>query len=720
MTPPLPHFLPASIRSALWALAVSGAGLAVAAEPVHAPTADAGDASRSEPVLETISVLGIAEDPARVAAPYSVISDDDLVEGGAATLGEALGNLPGVHADTFGAVASRPVIRGQTAPRVKVLSDSSAILDASDISPDHAVTVDPLLGERIEVLRGPATLLYGGGAVGGVVNVLDNKIPTELPEDGLAGRLILRGNSGANEKAFGGALTGQVGERLVLHAEASSRQADDYRAPGQAQSRVAATFGDSRNASVGLSWIGEHGYLGLAWSRRDDDYGLPGHSHEYEDCHPHGSSLHCGGHEHGHGHGHGHDHGHDDGHDHHDHDHVAAIDLASTRVDVRGEWHDPFIGISRIRLRSSHTDYGHDELDGDHLSTRFTNKGHDSRIEVEHEALAGWTGVLGIQHADSQFGASGLEAFLPTVDTRSTGLFAVEHFELNGHWHFELGARHEWLRHTPVNDERERPAFSDSATSLAGAVIWSLRPDLTLTLSAARSPRLPHAQELYARGVHLATNTYECGLLPEPLTCGGTGNNAELGTETSNNVELLLRKSAGPATFSLGVFDNRVDDHIHARTLDQHENFRLIKYSQADVRFRGFEVQAGYRFNDALAVELFGDRVSAKFRDGGGHLPRTPPSRLGARLNWDQGAFGTELEFYHVNRQRDIADFERETPGYDMLNLRLNYHLADGRTRLFLRGANLLDEQVWNHTSFLAHQVPLPGRSLSAGLSYRF
>lgn len=692
------------------AASIATALLVTALFPQHAH-AEASPASPS--TLDTIRVTGMAEDASKVASPVSVIGGDRIFQQGGGNLGEVLDGLPGVRADNFGAGAGRPVIRGQTAPRVTVLSDSSAVLDASDISPDHAVTVDPLLGERIEVLRGPATLLYGGGAIGGVVNVLDNKIPSRLPDNGLEGRILIRGNSVADERVGAAAITGRAGANLVLHAEGSYRDTDDYRAPDLDESRVDGTFSRSSNGSVGASWVTDNGYVGLSYSYRDDHYGLPGHSHEYEGCHPHGSALHCGSHDHADGDDHDHDHA-------HDHEHVAAIDLKSKRVDLRGEYRDPFPGIGRIRFRAHHTDYRHDELEGAEVTTTFANKGYESRVELEHVPLGGWTGIFGVQHADTTFSASGVEAFLPTVDTRSTGVFVVEHLEVDDQWHFELGGRHEWLSHQPRDDARNRPKFDDTASSFSGAAIWSFRPDLSLTFSLSRSQRLPHAQELYARGIHMATNTYECGLLRSALTCGGTANDAGYGKETSKNAELTLRKTEGPLTFSLGAFANDVDDYIYARTLDQFEAFRLIKYTQADVEFRGVEAELGYRFNDRLSATLFGDRTRARFADGGGDVPRIPAARFGGRASLAMGRFDSELELYRVDRQTHIADYETPTPAYDMLNLTVAYALPGDGGRVFLRGSNLLDEQVWNHASFLANTVPQPGRNVSVGFSYTF
>ena len=693
-------------RAIRWVLAGS---LATTVLGAHAQDA------RTERVLETVRVSASAldEDAQNLAAPFSILDGKALFERSQPTLGDTLNTLPGVNSDTFGGGASRPVIRGQTAPRVAVLSDSAVLLDASDISPDHAVTAEPLLIQRIEVLRGPATLLYGSGAIGGVVNVLDKKIPTALPKDGVEGSFGARGSSVAKEKAGAFEITAQATEHLVLHAEAMMRDADDYRARGWDESRVDGTFAESENASVGVSWVGDRGYLGLAYSYRDDRYGVPGHSHEYESCHPHGSALHCGAHG-----------GEEDGeHDHdHEHEHAALpeISLLSKRLDLRGEIADPVAGIERIRLRASHTDYRHHEMEEDEIATTFLNDGYEGRIEIQHAPLGALRGVVGLQYTDTQFAAIGEEAFMPEVQSRSIGVFAVEHLELTEAWHFEMGARQEWQKHEPINDARGRPEFDDSATSVSAAAIWKFVPDYSLTLSIARSERLPHAQELYARGIHLATNTYECGLVPHPLTCGGVENNASLQTETSKNVEVTLRKLVGDLTFSVGAFRNEIDDYIYARTLDQFEDFRLIKYTQADAKFTGVEAEATYRVNDGFSATVFGDYVRAELADGGGNLPRIPAARYGTRLNAQAGALAGELELYRVQEQDDIADFEAPTPGYDMLNLTLSFSPAESGYTVFLRGTNLLDEVVWNHASYLAGVVPLPGRGVTAGVRLSF
>jgi iron complex outermembrane receptor protein len=684
-------------------------GLPVAGFAVATHAADTAEQN-----LQTvrISATAVDEDPNNITSSFSVLQGERLRERTQATLGDTLDSLPGVRADTFGGGSTRPVIRGQTAPRVKVLSDSATLLDASDISPDHAVTTEPFLIDRIEVLRGPATLLYGSGAIGGVVNVLDKKIPTTLPSRALQGAVGLRGATVSSEQAAMAELSARAGDHLVFHLEGATRDADDYRVPDFAERRAVGTRAKSSSGSAGLSFVGDDGYLGLAYSYRDDDYGLPGHNHEFEGCHPHGSALHCGSHEAEEG--------------EHDHDHESeehefpTIALLTKRFDLRGEIRDPVAGIERIRVRASHTDYQHEEIEEQEVATTFLNDGYEARVELQHMPILGWRGVAGAQYSDTEFSALGEEAFLPVTKSDSLGLFVVEHYELNEAWHLEAGLRQEWQKHRPVNDERGRPEISDSGTSLSLGAVWEFSADYFATLSASRSERLPFAQELYARGIHLATNTYECGLVPHPLTCGGPENNADIRTETSQNVGLSLRKAAGDVTFEVGGFYNDVDDYIYARTLDQFEEFRLIKYTQADARFTGLEAEATYRFAGNLSATIFGDYVRAQLR-GGEDLPRIPAARIGTRFNASVENYRGELEYFHVDQQNDIADYELPTPGYNMLNLTLSYGASDGEgLSVYLRGTNLLNELVWNHSSFLANVVPLPGRNLNAGLRFSF
>ena len=376
--------------------------------------------------------------------PVNVVSKEQLATG-ATTLGNALDGQLGVHADTFGGGTSRPVIRGQTSPRVKVLSDGSEVMDASGISPDHAVTVDPLLAQKVEVLRGPATLLYGGGAIGGVVNVIDSKIPTRMPKNGMEGELNLRGNTVADEKAAAAGVTIGLGDQFALRVEGSKRDANDYISRLNGERRVEGSYSEGETGSIGFSWIGEKGFAGLSFTQRKDEYGLPGHSHAYEGCHLDNMHLHCEEHEEE-DEGHEHeeeDHAHE-GEDH-DHEHAAVpwIELDSKRLDFRAEYNQPFAGIEKIKVRAGYTDYQHDEIEEGTVATSFKNKGYDGRIEFTHAPIAGLRGVFGLQYVHSDFTTAGEEAFLPETVSETISAFFLEHYQ----WRdvrFELGARHEW------------------------------------------------------------------------------------------------------------------------------------------------------------------------------------------------------------------------------------------------------------------------------------
>ncbi len=665
-----------------------------------APVAQAqteGEARTQTVAPITVSANPLGLDLNSTTLPASVLEGDALIEQRNGTLGETLKNLPGVNSDTFGGGASRPVIRGQTAPRVKVLSDGSEVMDASAISPDHAVTVEPLLADRIEVLRGPATLLYGGGAIGGVVNVIDKKIPTEVPDKGVAAEAELRGATGTKERAGAVGITAGEGQ-FVVRVEGMKRRTSDYDVPDWPGGKLEGSYSESTQGSVGMSWITPRGYVGVAFTHLQSEYGLPGHNHEYEGCHPHGTHLHCGGHDHDHGDEgeEGHDHGHD-----HEHGGVPYVKLRSNRMDLRAEHQDPFAGFEKIRFRGGLTDYQHDEIEGGEVGTRFKNKGYDMRVELQHKPIAGWRGVIGLQNAYSDFSAEGEEAFLPPSKTRSNGVFLLEEYQLND-WRFELGARQDWQRVSPSGGA---PRSSLSGTSLSAAAIWDFAPQYSVALSLSRSQRLPNAQELYADGIHIATNTYELG-------------NADLTRETSHNIDLTLRKHSGDTTFSASVFHNRVKNYIYANTLDRFEDFRLIEYTQQDAEFTGVEGELRHQFTPIFSAAVFGDYVRGKLTGGDGNLPRIPAGRAGVRGNfkWQQWSGG--VEYARVFAQKDIAAYEDTTPGYNMVNAVVAYRGQYGATgyEVFLRGTNLLNKLAYNHASFISTVAPLPGRSVLLGV----
>ena len=635
------------------------------------------------------------------------ISREKLQESGT-TLGEALKNELGIHSNSFGSGSSRPVIRGQEGARVKVTQNATETMDVSSLSPDHAVTIDPQLAQKIEVIRGPSTLLYGAGSVGGLVNVTDTKIPTQMPENGYEGNVGLRYNSGNDEKMTHAGTTVGLGSNVALRLEGLKRDANDYIAPNyfhdhdgelEKEKRVGNTFSESENVNVGLSWIGERGFAGVSYSNRQDKYGLPGHSHEYESCHPHGDHLHCGGDDHS-----GHDHS---GHDHdedHAHENGPWIDMKTERYDFRSELNEPFAGFKKLRAQASYTDYQHDEIEGSEAMTTFKSKGYEGRIELVHNPLAKWEGVWGIQASQQKLDVTGEEATLAPNETQKYSLFGVEHRQF-GDFHVELGTR---LDHQIVDVDSEQKDFDGNAFSYSGAVNWDFKPNYKLSLLGSHQERLPLAQELYAHGGHFATNTYELG-------------NDGLDNEKSNNVELGLHYDDDKLSYHVHLYHNWFDNYIYAKTLDQYENFRLIEYSQDKAKFYGTEAEVAYQFNDIYKTSLFGDYVRGKIDSD--NAPRVPAGRLGTRINADfDDHWSGSAEYSHVFNQDKFAAYEHETQGYNMVNIGLayKYSLADRQeAKVFFNANNLLDEQVYEHSSFLSN-IPQMGRNFVIGVDYKF
>lgn len=644
------------------------------------------------------------------AAADNIIQNQQLVQGGA-TIGEALSDQVGVYSNQFGPGASRPVIRGQDSARVKVLQNASETIDVSTLSPDHAVMVNPILAKQVEIVRGPSTLLYGAGTVGGLVNVTDNKIPTQMPEQGYEGQVGLRYNTGSDEKLGSAGLTVGLGEQVALRLEGLKRDANNYIAPnylheGEKERRVDNTFAKSEEATVGLSWIHDRGFTGISYINRQDKYGLPGHSHEYESCHPHDRELFCGSHD-------DHDHGNhaaEEGHDHdheHAHDHAGPwVNLKSERYDFRTELNDPFSGFSKLRAQASYTDYKHDEIEEGEAATTFKSQGYDARLELVHQSLAKWEGVVGAQFGRQKLDITGEESlFAGPSTTDKWSLFALEHTQWND-VHFEVAARFDQQK---IDIDSPQKNYDDHAFSYSGAANWAFAPNYKLSFVASHQERMPLAQELYANGKHLATNTYELG-------------NQNLSTEKSNNLELGFHYDADKLNYHVHVFHNWFDDYIYARTLDRFENFRLVEYTQDQARFYGVEGELSYQLSPRYTATVFGDYVRAKIETEG-NAPRIPGGRLGTRVSADFGdGFSGLAEYFHVFKQDKFAAFENETAGYNMVNLGLAYAArASNRTdyRVYVKANNLLDETVYNHASFLSN-LPQVGRNFTVGVDFSF
>lgn len=725
-----------------------------------APLAAAQDAPRTPVELDGLIVIVTGEraiEPTLTLLPMQILSGDALVHRRKGGLGETLEGLPGVHLDNFGGGASRPVIRGQTLPRIEILSDGANVFDASSVSPDHAIATDPMLLEAIEIIRGPAAVAYGGNAMSGAVNLIDGRIPKKRPDNGVTGAAELRLGSGDQERTGVGQVTAGAGP-FAVHAEVARHLSEDYDIPG---GTLKDSFAEGTTSSFGASWITERGYIGAAHTLQESEYGLPGHSHRNGVCHTHGVDLHCAAHG-----------SFDDPFGSSD-DHTAWIKLRSERTDVRADYDDPLPGFEHIRLRLSRTEYHHDEIDGPALFNRYTNDVDDGRIELTHAPLLGFTGTVGVQYTDGTF--SGLNVNKLHVpfpqngygledvryhDTRNIGVFVSERRSF-GAVDIDLAMRKDWreisvptpaFRHSLTPEYQalfagwygadweqylEDQSVSSFVTRNPGSRVkpfsasiganWTLGDGYSAALSLGRTQRAPSVRELYAYGNNLASNSYEVGLVRSRSASPTFPEGRTDVLETTRSADLTLRKVGGRVEFEVGVFHQDIEDYVFARLIETDSEtgvpHNYLLYTAADATFTGIDGQVSLQLNDGNRTTLFGDYVRATLKSEDDNVPRIPPGRLGVRHQWSSGPFSADAEYYHTFSQDRIAAYETKTGGYDMLNATIAYRLALTQRQsaeFYLRANNLLNETAYVHTSFVKDQSPLRGRSMVIGVRYAF
>lgn len=647
-----------------------------------------------------------------LARVTDVVGGRELATTVRSTLGETLEGRPGLSATYFGPGASRPVIRGLGGDRVRVLESGVGAGDAAATSPDHAVSTEPLAADRIEILRGPATLLYGSSAVGGVVNVVDGRIPRE-PADRLVTGSI-RGLGGTVSDELTGAITIEGGTGAVAwHLSGLRRETDDYGIPGSAVIEeehadageegeahedeepgeepfgvLPNSFVETTRGAVGLSYVGETGYLGVAFSGYDKLYGVPGgHEHAHEEEDPHAAEEEPGA-------------GEED-------EEVVQIDVQQRRIDLESAWRFDSRLLNGLKVRLGVADYRHFELEGPEIGTRFTNDEWEGRVELHHR-LGGGTGTLGLQVGSRDFAAVGEEAFVPPSETDRIGVFLFEDLG-EGPLRYQLGARYE--RQDVAADLAAAPALDHEGLSLSAGLVWQPEERIGLALSLSRSTKLPTAEELFSNGPHLATRSFEVG-------------NPDLGEEVALGGDLSLRLLGGPMTGELTGFVTRFDDFIFQSFTDEEEDdLPVLVYDQADALFVGYEAKAAYHFLEEggadLELGVWSDYVRAELVEEDAPLPRIPPLRIGARLGYLDAAWMGSLGVRRVFEQDRTAAFESPTEGYTMLDASLGYSFTVGRFvhGLTLSAANLGDEEARSHVSFLKEVAPLPGREVR--LSYR-
>lgn len=715
-----------------------------------AQTAAAAEADPGKDEAKELSVVAVTASPLRATAedmarPVEVLADDALDRAKTNSLGETLSALPGVQSAGFGPGVGRPIIRGLEGARVQVLSGGVGTLDASTISADHAPAVEPFLADQIEVLKGPATLLFGTGAIGGAVNVADGRIARELPDAPISGRAEVRGNT-VNDEFAGLVRFDGVAGNLVLHADGLVRNGNDYDIPGfahldaheehdhdhehEGEEEEEEAFGTLPNSSVktrsgalGATWFGEGGWLGFSASTYRTNYGIPegAHVHAHEDDHDH-------------------NHDHDEDEDH-DHDHAeegheegpVRIDLIQSRFDFKGGLYQPFAFLDRIDLHLAHTDYEHTEFEGDEIGTVFRNRGVEGRIEAVHSERGGWNGAFGVQFGDTRFSADGEEAFVPPTDTRALGVFALQEKRF-GAVKLELGGRADRVELEPEG----AAGRSFSLFNVSAGAIWKAGNALELRAGLDRSERAPAQEELFANGLHVATQSIELG-------------DAELDTERGLRAEVGFHLHQGNFQLKAAAYRTNFDNFIYlADTGLESDGSAVRVWTQQEAAFTGAEVEALSTLFDSAAgrldARLFGDVVRAKLDGSGsrvlhidvphgdhhhhetvelantGNLPRIAPARIGAGLAFERSGWRLSANAVRNFKQDDVAQNEAPSPAYTLVDAHLAYRweTPSASWEAFLDGANLTDEEARPHTSLLRDYAPLPGRSVAFGLRVWF
>jgi len=630
------------------------------------------------PVAVTGNPLGVGSD--ELVVPVSVLNGRELSLRREGTLGETLNSIPGVSATQFGPNASRPIIRGLDAERVRIMQNGIGILDASSLSFDHAVGIDPLIIEQIDVVRGPAALLYGGSAMGGVVNAIDHRIPKEKL-DGITGRAEAR--FGGPDSTRNGAAVVDVGNgQFAIHADAYSRKTSDLDIPGFAVSRrkseadgtprenrgkLADSSSEGDGGALGASLTFDHGYAGVSFSTLNNNYGVL-----EEDI---------------------------------------RIDMKSDRWDFATEFKELGNIISRVKFRMAHTDYEHVELEGGDVGTTFKNRGLEGSFEAGHAPIGNLSGVIGYQFSNTNFEALGDEAFVPSVNTQNKALYIYEELAINQN-KITFGGR---LGHTQVDSKDsatfgagQNNSFNPNSFALGG--LYKIDDNWSLSSNLSHNERAPSYFELYANGPHIATGQFEVG-------------NTNFKKEQSNGIDAQIRWKDAKNSLSLGAYYTRFSNFIGLFDtgtefeIEPGEFLPIAEFRAVPATFKGLEAEGRFNLVDNLDLTVRGDYVHARDTRNNDYLPRISPLRLGAGLQYALNGFSARLDVLRAFNQNNTAENELATDGYTNVTALVAYKLpVKFNIELFAKANNLLNEEIREHTSFLKDIAPAAGeRALMIG-----
>lgn len=630
----------------------------------------------------------------QILTPARVLSGEELRNKTGSSLGDTLSQELGVSASSFGAGASRPIIRGLEGSRVKMLENGMTVSDVSGLSNDHAVASEASTAHQIEILRGPAALLYGSGAIGGLVNVVNERIPTELVSTP-SGEIEARVGSVDNSRGLSASVDGATG-KIGLHADGNVRHTDDYRIPGlrnlndptSETGRLPHSFVHENTLGFGGSYIDDWGHVGASVASLNNLYGIPSA----------------------------------DG---------SQIDQKQMRYDIDTLVKAPLAGFENFKFKLGYTDYKHDELDLNNVQqTHFANRSLESRWELSHKPIGGWHGVFGIQTENTNFSAlaadTGASDTVKPTHSTSTAAFLVEERDF-GALRMNAGIRFESVKRNPKDNTLKDRSFNLTSYSVGGA--WAFSPGYALGLTGSVAQRAPAIEELYSNGPHDATETFDIG-------------SPELSKETSHNIELSLSKNSGLVRWKVNLFQNNVRNFIYGSMSDRFcaEDGDCVRdsdskydpsvyssrerlFQQQDATIRGAEAEVTYNWRgEGVSLRAFADTSRGTF-DAGGNLPLQPATRVGGEISYKQGPLHTGASLIHGFRQDRLASFETtETPAYTQLDAHLSYtqRMSGYDLTWFAVAKNLLNQDIRVSTSLLKDVAPLPGRNFMIGVRTRF
>ena len=630
--------------------------------------------------LDTISATGnplnVSSD--QLVVPVTVLNGRELSLRREGTLGETLNGTPGVSTTNFGPNASRPIIRGLDGERVKIMQNGIGILDASSLSFDHAVGIDPLIIEQIDVVRGPAALLYGGSAVGGVVNAIDHRIPKEKL-DGITGRAEAR--FGGSDSTRNAAAVFDLGNgTFALHGDMYNRKTDDLDIPGIAVSsrknradgslrenrgKLVNSSSDGDGGALGASLTFENGYIGTSISTLSNNYGVVAEE-------------------------------------------AVRIDMHSNRWDIASEFNDIGNVFNRVKFRLSHTDYQHKELDDGEVGTTFKNRGLDGTFELGHAPIGNINGVIGMQFSNTNFEALGDEAFVPNVNTQNKALYFYEELGLSAH-KVTFGGR---FGRTDVDSKTnaafgvgQQNSFNPNSFALGG--LFKVNENWSVASNLSHNERAPSYFELYANGAHVATGQFEVG-------------NRQFSKEKSNGIDAQLRWKDGKNNLNLSTYYTRFSNFIglfDTGNIDAGSGLPIAQFANVPAAFKGLELDGKFGLSDHLNLLVRGDYVHAKDKRNNEYLPRIAPLRLGAGLQYAHNNFGARFDVLRAFNQNNTAQNELATDGYTNVSAMVTYKLPTKlNLEMFARANNLLNDEIREHASFLKDIAPAGERSILFGL----